>query len=195
MSPLTEAIAEVTATEAPQVAEPEAEPGAAAPGSVLAALRTRAQQLRESHTTDIDVPGYDGMLVARYKAVSLPRVFARASDFQTPINPDWTLAADTLGMALVELLMRGGPDNSLHPLFTDIPARFDDDLVECLGLRPAERTARAVLVALCGGGALGESRVWSHYMAYQGWLMAGADTGTTIESEVASAAVGESTGR
>lgn len=172
------------------VDEPGPEPVNAAPGSVLAALRERARQLREEHTVDLDIPGYDGMLVGKYKAVSLGRVFSKRAD--TPINPDWTVAADTLGKALVEVLMRDSPSGeSVYPLFTDQVARFDDDLVEALGLAPAQRTARAVLVALCGGGALGESRVWAHYMQYQGWLLAGLEGDESAEEMIASRAVGE----
>jgi hypothetical protein len=171
------------------VSEPEP-----APGSVLAALRERAAQLRAEQTTDLDIPGYNGLLVARYRAVSLGRVYARASGVQTPLTFEWTLAADTLAGALVELFMRDAADSEeLHPLFTDIAARFDDDLVSALNLHPEARSGRAVLVALCGGGALGESRVWAHYMAYQGWLLAGVEEEEgTIEQAVVSQAVGES---
>ena len=167
----------------------------AAPGSVLAMLRARAKALREETTIDLDVPGYDGYLVARYGAVSLARIFssrAGSGSVETPLTMEWTTAADTLARALVELFMRDSPEGELHPLFTDQPARFDDDLVECLALQPSQRSGRAVLVALCGGAELGESRVYAHYMAYQGWLMAGAN-GEPAESEVATKAVGEST--
>ena len=81
----------------------------------------------------------------------------------------------------------------LHPLFKDQPARYDDDTLECLAIpAPTQRTARAAIVAVFGGDELGESRVWSHYMQYQGWLMSGAN-GEPAESEVAKRAVGEST--
>ena len=190
--PLNDALDELVTPQAlePPGAEPEPEPENAAPGSVLAALRARAKELREQQTTLLDIPGYDGMLTARYRAVSLGRIFAKRSDATTPINPDWTMAADVLAGALDELLMRDAPDGDLYPLFTDQPARYDDDTVQALGLEVRERSARAVIVALCGGGPLGESRVWSHYMAYQGWLMAGVE-GETAEAEAARAAVGE----
>lgn len=178
--------------DAPEVSDrPEAESATAAPDSVLGALRARAKELREQTTTLLDIPGYDGMLTARYRAVSLGRIYAKRMDATTPINPDWTMAADTLASALDELLMRDAPDGDLYPLFTDQPARYDDDTVEALGLVVTERSARAVIVALCGGGPLGESRVWSHYMQYQGWLMAGVE-GDTAENEAARNAVGES---
>ncbi|MBO0881939.1 MAG: hypothetical protein J2P17_16675 [Mycobacterium sp.] len=171
---------------------PEAEVVEPAPGSVLAALRERAAQLRTEQTTDLDIPGYNGLLVGRYKAVSLGRIFAKSQTIQTPLNPAWTMAADTLAGALVELFMRDDPDSDeLHPLFKDISAKFDDDLVDALNLHPEARTGRAVLVALCGGGALGETRVWAHYMQYQGWLLAGVE-GESAEQAVVSQAVGES---
>jgi hypothetical protein len=163
-----------------------------APGSVLAALRERAAQLRSEQTTDLDIPGYNGLLVGRYKAVSLSRVYAKSGGTETPLNPEWTTAADTLAGALVELFMRDAAESTeLHPLFTDISARFDDDLVSALNLHPDARTGRAVLVALCGGGPLGETRVWAHYMAYQGWLLAGVE-GEPTEQAVVSQVVGES---
>jgi hypothetical protein len=169
---------------------PDTEP---APGSVLAALRERAAQLRTEQTTDLDIPGYDGLLVGRYKAVSLGRIFAKSATLQTPLNPDLQMATVTLSGALEQLFMRDSPDSDeLHPLFTDIAARFDDDLVDALNLHPEARTGAAVLVALCGGGALGETRAWAHYMQYQGWLLAGENEGEeSAEQAVVSQAVGE----
>lgn len=171
--------------------EPGAELEAAASGSVLAALRRRARELREQQNVTLDIPGYDGYMLARFRAVSIGRIYGKRTDGATPINPDWTLAADVLGSAVDDVLMRDDPESEeSHPIFKDQPARFDDDLVEALDLRPAQRTARAVLVALCGGGALGESRLWALYMQYQGWLLAGVD-GANVEGEAAAQAVGE----
>ena len=156
--------------------EPEPEPEAAAPGSVLAALRERARKLRDEQTVHLDIPGYDGYLVARFHAVSLGRIFGKRVDGTTPINPEPGMAADVLAQAVDDVLMRDSPESDeLHPVFTDQFARFDDDLVEALGLEPTQRTARAVVIALCGGGPMGESRVWALYMQYQGWLLAGVD--------------------
>jgi hypothetical protein len=171
--------------------EPEPESGAAAPGSVLAVLRARAKELREQQTVTLDVPGYDGYMACRFKAVSLGRVFSKRNDATTAINPDWTMAADTLGTAVLDVLMRDDPEgDTLYPIFKDQPARFDDDLVAALDLQPEGRTARAVLVALCGGGAFGESRVWAYYMQYQGWLIAGVE-GEPAEVAANAQAVGE----
>ena len=173
--------------------EPEPEPEPAATGSVLAAVRERARQLRTEQTVTLDIPGYDGYLAARFHAVSLGRVFGKRLDGTTPINPEAGMIADVLAGACDDVLIRDSPDSGVtHPVFKDQAARFDDDLVEALDLQPEQRTARAVIVALCGGGALGESRVWALYMQYQGWLLAGV-TGSEapVESEAARQAVGE----
>lgn len=163
----------------------------AAPGSVLAGLRNRAHQLAAEQTVDLEVPGYGGVLVARYGAVSISRVYAQSPG---ELIPKWQVGADALGRALVGLYGRNEAGD-LEPLQHDMPTRFDDELVGMLELRPTERSARAVLVALCGGGELGESRVWAHYMAYQGWLMAGGDGDEAPMQEVINLAVGESPGR
>lgn len=186
MSSLQDAITDATgqATEAFDAVEPEVDPGAA--GSILRTLRTRAHQLQAETTVDLDIPGYNGVLVGRYRAISIARVFnGPGGTLRNPIT-EWGVAADALGTALQELYGRSPDTGDLEPLFHDQPARFDDDLVMALDLpAPAAKTARAVLVALLGGGNLGESRVWQHYLEYQAWLTQGS------AAEVADDAVGE----
>lgn len=157
-------------------------------GSIMEALRARAQQLQAEQTIDLEIPGYHGQLVGRYHAVSLPRALSAAGEMN-PILPKWTMAADSLARAIDALYYRD-ETGELAPLYPE-PVRFDEELAEMFGLRPAELSARGVLVALCGGGELGESRVWTHYMAYQGWLMAGGDEDSPLAQEVAEAALGE----
>jgi hypothetical protein len=174
-------------------AEAPAPPPTAAPGSVLDKLRASAAQLAKQQTIDLEIPGYNGVLVARYGAVSIARIYA-----QNPgeLIPKWTVAADTLGRALIGLYGRNASGDP-EPLQHDTPTRFDDDLVTMLNLHPTERSVRAVLIALCGAGdqELGESRLWAHYMQYQGWLMTGGDDGEAPAREVVDAIVGEFPGR
>jgi len=159
--------------------------GAVADSSVLAAVRVRAAQLAQENTVELDIPGYSGVLVGRYKAISIARVYGGQSGQQLR-NPlgDWGVAADALARALVGLFGRNEA-GELEPLFHDQDARYDDELAGVLELEPTEHTARAVLVALCGGGELGESRVWQHFLMYQSWLTEGS------AQEVAAEAVGE----
>jgi len=187
MSDLPDAIRAATAQ--PTVEMPALDDGAdngagAADSSVLSAVRLRAAQLAHENTVELDIPGYDGVLVGRYKAISIARVYNGPNNtLRNPLT-EWGVAADALALALVGLYGRN-EHGELEPLFSDQDARFDDDLAAALHLEPTARTARAVLVALCGGDALGESRVWSHFMQYQNWLMEG------TASEVAADAVGE----
>lgn|SRR5262249_17847507 len=158
--------------------------GDVAGSSVLAAVRVRAAQLATENAAELDIPGYGGVLVGRYRAISIARVYnGPGGQLRNPLT-DWGVAADALARALVGLYGRN-EHGELEPLFLDQDARFDDDLAAALKLEPAEHSARGVLVALCGGGELGQSRVWSHFLAYQAWLTEGG------AQEVATDAVGE----
>jgi hypothetical protein len=186
MSGLGDAISQ--ATDQPTVEMPALENGAggtpADDSSVLALVRVRAQQLATENTAELEIPGYDGVLVGRYKAISIARVYGGpGGKLRNPLA-DWGVAADALARALVGLYGRNEA-GELEPLFADQDAHFDDDLAAALHLEPAEHSARGVLVALCGGGELGQSRVWQHYLTYQGWLTEGG------AQEVAADAVGE----
>jgi hypothetical protein len=162
-----------------------------APGSVLAQLRARARQLAQRQTVDLPIPGYDDVgLVGRYGAISLARTLERSNTFN-PVMPEWQVAADSLSRALVQLLVRDPESGELEPFAPGVALRFDDDLVAALGLEPAAHSAREVLKALCGGGELGESRISAHFMAYQGWLMGGAELGETPMQEVIDQTLGE----
>ena len=189
---VTDAVQERMAAQQPEPELPDAdvvEPPEVAPGSVLGRLRTRAAQPSAQRTVDLPIPGYDGLgLHGRYRAVSIAKVFGDGN-VVNPVMPEWTVAADTLARALEQLLVPNG-DGKLEPFAPGVELRFDDDLVAALDLRPEARSARAVLKALCGGGELGESRISAHFMAYQGWLMSGADQ----VQEVARDAVGEPRG-
>lgn len=189
MSSLRDTVQDLTGETAEFDAVTEEQP---APSSMLTALRARAHELAAETTLDLAVPGYGGVLVARYQAVAINAAYSDSASrgAKNPIN-DWGVAADTLARALEGLYGRNAA-GALEPLAFDGPTRYDDELVEMLGLEPEAHTARAVLVAVCGGGELGRSRVWSHFMDYQGWLLA---VDETPAQEVASQTVGEYRGR
>lgn len=168
-----------------QLASPEEPEVAPAEDSVLQAVRVRAAQLQADTTVDLDIPGYEGILVGRYRAVSISRFNRVAGDELHIPFLDWRTAADALGTALVGLY--GYRSGELVPLYeSGDPARYDAELAQTLGLGTTEHTARAVMVALFGGGGKGESRVWQHFNHYQSWLMEG-----NTAQEVADHAVGE----
>jgi hypothetical protein len=192
MSSLRDAISTATGEDPTEVYDAldtiEADAHEGAESSVLRAVRNRSRQLQGETTVDLEVPGYGGVLVGRYRAISIARVFnGPGGTMRNPIT-DWAAGADALATALVELCGRNPDTGDLEPLFHDQSARFDNDLVDALGLTPpSERTARAVMVSLFGGSdqERGESRIWQHYLEYQAWLTQGS------ASEVADQAVGE----
>jgi hypothetical protein len=190
MSGIGDAIHEATGStvDQPTVAmdalELPSDNGDAADSSVLAAVRLRAAQLAHDNTVELDIPGYGGVLVGRYKAISIAKVYGGpGGTLRNPLT-EWGVAADALSRALVGLYGRN-ENGALEPLLRDQDARYDDELAAALNLEPDGQTARAVLVALLGGGELGESRVWQHFLQYQAWVTEGS------AQEVAADAVGE----
>lgn len=178
MSSLREALDAVPELPAP-------EPEAPADDSILAAVRQRAAAITAEQTVDLEIPGYEGVLLGRYHAISISK-FNRltGNEVQVPFL-DWRSAADALASALDGLYAI--KNDEVVPLYTSgDPARYDDELAQNLGLAVTERSARAVMAALFGGGGKGESRVWQHFLTYQQWLMEGA-----AQEEVATRAVGE----
>jgi hypothetical protein len=184
MTGLAEAVAQVQG--GPEPEEEEVRPVPAS--SILASVRARAAQLQAQTTVDLALPGYDGKLVGRYRAVSLPNVYGKNGQMRNPMGEDWGVGADALAVGL-QGLYGLDPEGELVGLYASgDPARYDEELAQALGLSVPEHTARAVLIAVMGGGALGESRVWAHFMQYQNWLAGGAG------EEVAELAVGEQDG-
>lgn len=182
----------MTAVEAEWEAATEPQANVAAPGSLLADLRKRAEELRDDSHIDLEVPGWQGRLVARYRALERSRLDPILERAVNKKGEGTNAMADALCLALVELF--GVEANgALTPLFSDQPAKFDMDLAQALGLTPTERTARGVLLALFGapneraGGLLN-----NQFRLYAEWLNGDVDGDGTPAQEVADTAVGES---
>lgn len=163
----------------------------AAPGSLLADLRKRAGQLRDDDHIDLEVPGYQGRLVARYRALDrnqLDPILERAT---TKRGEQTNAMCDGLCLALVELFGVDS-DGKLVGLFDDQAARYDMDLAEALGLTPSDRSARGVLLALFGApNERAAGLVNTQFRLYAEWLNGDVD-GTPPTQEVIDTAVGES---
>ena len=166
---------------------------AGTPGSLLSALRARVHEQQAAQTIDIELPGFGGLLWARYQAIPLARIYRNGRGGQ-PINPltDSGIAADALATACVGLLGREKPEDELVELDAgDGPVRFDDTLVELLDLHPSVRTARAVIFALFANTGRAEGIISRHFAEYYAWL-SGEDEPA---QEVVDLAVGESLDR
>ena len=172
------------------VTEPE---GAvlAAPGSLLDDLRKRATELREDDHIDLDVPGFSGRLVTRYRALErtvLDPILDRAVNRK---GESTNAMADALCLAHVEVFGVDVEGNKVA-LFADQPARFDMDLAQALGVTPTEHSARGVLLALLGApNERAAGLLNNQFRAYAEWLNGDVD-GTPPTQEVVNQAVGES---
>jgi hypothetical protein len=121
--------------------------------SLLDALRARRAEMLDEQTTDLLVPGYNGMLALRVGPLTgreQSRLTSRMAQSKSP-DREATYNADTLITATRELVVRnteGEPWQSLGSLNGGDPVGIDDRLVELLDLKPAALTARATLRAL-----------------------------------------------
>lgn len=122
------------------------------PGSVLAQLRRRREALQQERHIDLEVPGYDGMLLARYRPVAWERLreINERAEKTLRSNPrkDLIASADVLISACECILYReekGG--DTAKVLGGDSPMRFDKRLAETMGI-PEASTARQVLFGI-----------------------------------------------
>jgi hypothetical protein len=163
----------------------------AAPSSLLADLRKRAGELRDDDHIDLEVPGWQGRLRARYRALDrrqLDPILERAA---SKPGEQTNAMADALCLALIELF-GVDEDGSLVTLFADQPARFDMDLAAALELTPADRTARDVILALFGApNERAAGLLNTQFRLYAEWLNGEVD-GAPVTQEVMRTAVGES---
>jgi hypothetical protein len=133
-------------------AEPELPPQAA-DDSVLAALRAQRDELGEEHTYDVDVPGWKGLLVLRFGAISqaqqsalLSRIVASKGKQIQMHNLDLLIAAYRCGLG------RSRPGGELRVIMdSDQDPASLKDLVEIVGLGEAPERAREAMRLLFQG--------------------------------------------
>lgn len=108
--------------------------------SMRAQLRARREELRAKTTVDLLVPGYDGDLAVRYKAIPEDEFDKLVSKMQRGTNMD--AALDLLAKACDCILVREG--DVLEPLEDeDGPIGFDIRLAEFFGFT-AEKTREII---------------------------------------------------
>jgi hypothetical protein len=123
--------------------------------SLKDALRKKFEELpKKTRHGDFDVPGYDGMLVARYRRMQTTEVVALGEHIPTPVANDTTslaqasvyLNADFLAAACLELFGRG-EDGKLHSLGDGFSMRYDNEFAKMMGYEVSgEEGAREVVL-------------------------------------------------
>jgi len=131
----------------------------------------------------MDVPGYQGMLVARFGPLPWDVVERAMKEQMQRGGTDATpaVAADALAHAVVGFFYRPGGDDPIQPL--EYPegtpvVRFDKSLAEALGITHAE-TAREIIYALY---LTGEAALIYQYNRLMDWTV---DRDYAIDEDVA----------
>lgn len=109
--------------------------------TLLTRLRERRAALGAARTTDLDVPGYDGAIVVRYKWVpyeEMAKAGRKLAKIKDDTRQQLAAAADTLVMCCESILLR--VEDDLQPLAEHFG---DEALGEALGFE-AETARRAV---------------------------------------------------
>lgn len=123
--------------------------------SYLDAIKERRQRLGEERLLTLPIPGYDGMLVARYHYVDgmyddLKKIIERAERSKHPRRELYG-QMDVLILACKEILLHAPDDemadeNGLIPIDPETTTRFDPHLAEILDFEAAR--ARDVVNAV-----------------------------------------------
>jgi len=156
----------------PEVTEPMQDEEAAGArtdnGSLLSRIRERRAQLQEERHLDLDIPGYDGMLVARYRPLPWDEVKKIGEKVEKSKNPRKELyaMADVLVRACDSIWFRDPETNELRPVQSGEPVRYDDRLAEALGF--TADSARQVLLATFNN----DLAVTAHHMEAAEWMQA-----------------------
>ena len=129
----------------------------ARPDSLLERLREDRLALASAESTTIEIPGYDGELVCRYRlmeASQLEKIARRAAKLPRE-RRNLAVTMDSLSAACIEFETidhRNGGDAGKLAENGDDPIRYDDRLAEALGY--TAKSAREAVLGLFGGNEI-----------------------------------------
>jgi hypothetical protein len=162
-------------------------------GDALARLRKQHAELRKERTLDLRIPGWNGLLIARYSPVragEMRKLSNRINKLagQENAEADLAAAADLIITACREILTV--VDGEKIPLATeagsDSPVGYDSRLAEIVGFEA--ESARDVVYGVFPqfeDGAVIETTVNAHALEVAEWI-------TNVDEEVADVFAGES---
>lgn len=133
---------------------PEGLPEPEDSGTLLGELRKKREAIAEETDLYLDLPGYDGQLIAHYKRLDYDQVRKIAERAEKSKNPNRMLFAqcDLIAEACIEILiLKDGNREPLYHAFPELgdePVRFDNRLGQALGFDPEGSARRAVLGCL-----------------------------------------------
>jgi hypothetical protein len=129
----------------------EDEPTAAVDSSstLLAHVREqRDKKLAEDHYLDVDLPGYDGLLVARFVPFPVAKSERAAPSMRKKMDKGEPIlldsACDTLINACEQIMVRKPGETDPIAIDDENPVRFDSRLAELIGLGKSETSRQVV---------------------------------------------------
>ena len=169
----TPPVEDSTDMETPSVGARLSEAAEVNPGSLAAQLREKYKNLQnqEGHY-DCEIPGYNGILVARYKTVewSLLKKLAKKVEKSRDDRKELYAHADTLVRACDEIYGKD-KDGKLIPLYKvfpgleeGVPVKYDHQLVQAFGL--TAKSARDTLLQLFNN----DIAVTAHHNEVAEWM-------------------------
>lgn len=119
--------------------------------NLLASIRAKREEAKGDHVLDIDIPGYEGMVVARFRPFPIEKTERKMAEFQKMVGKQPVMlkaACDTLIDACEQIMIRNGPEDEPKPIDADAvpPIAFDSRLAELFGY--SATTARQVVLGL-----------------------------------------------
>lgn len=127
-------------------------------GSILSTLRRKRQEIRRDKTTTLEVSGYDGFLLVKYKPIDYNEFSKLVRKLQKAKNTDAEVgvAADILVRTCVGFYYRDELDGrKVKPLhesdaqFGDEPIVYDERLAKVVGLTVDNRhVGRSIAIGL-----------------------------------------------
>lgn len=116
--------------------------------SLMAQLRAMREEAKGDKYLDVDLPGYKGLLVARFRPYPVAKAEAKTDVLRKKMGKRpilLQLACDTLTDACDEIFVRKTPASDLVSIDDTTPVQFDSRLAEYLGIKGAA-TARQVVI-------------------------------------------------
>lgn len=119
--------------------------------TLLATLRKRREEAKADHHLDLDIPGYDGLMLARFRPFPIEKTERKMAEFQRLSGKQPMLlksACDTLIDACEQIMLRKEEGGEPFAIDDDAmpPIGFDQRLAELLEFKAD--SARQVVLGL-----------------------------------------------
>lgn len=137
---------------APAQGDPQGNGDGGARANLLTTLRAKREEAKADQYLDVDIPAYDGLLVARFRPFPIEKSERKANELRKLREAHAPVllkaSCDTLIDACEQLMVRtevGGEPKPIDP-DTDVPIAFDSRAAELFGFKAD--TARQVVIGL-----------------------------------------------